>query len=101
LKNIKALPNPAQIVNSSYFAQVDADQCTACGTCEEYCPMDAIDIEETARINRKRCIGCGVCAAFCDVEAIALQAKPEADRWVPPANIVETYVNIAKERGKI
>ena len=101
LKNIKAFPNPAQIVNSSYFAQVDPDQCTACGTCEEYCPMDAIAVEDIAQIDLQRCIGCGVCAAFCEDEAIALQSKSEEERWVPPANIVETYVNIAKERGKI
>jgi len=29
-----------------------------------------------------------------------IEKAPE-DRWTPPANTVETYINIAKERGKI
>ena len=101
LKNIKIQPKPAEVVNSSYFAYVDEDECTACGTCEERCPMDAIAIEDIAVVDLERCIGCGVCAGCCDFDAIALTLKDEDERWIPPSNTVETYINIAKERGKL
>jgi ferredoxin len=101
LKNIKAQPKPGEAVNSSYFAVVDAENCTACGVCEERCPMDAITIDDVAVVARERCIGCGVCAGGCDFEAIRLVPKDEDQRWVPPSNTVETYINIAKERGML
>ncbi len=101
LKNVKNQPNPGHVVNSSYYAVVDEEECTACGTCEERCPMDAITIEEVAVVALERCIGCGVCAGSCDFEAIALVPKDKDARWIPPSNTVETYINIAKERGKI
>jgi ferredoxin len=101
LKNLKKFPKPGEAVNSSYFAVVDEDGCTACGTCEERCPMDAITIDDIAVVALDRCIGCGVCAGSCEYDAIALKPKEEEARWVPPSNTVETYVNIAKERGKL
>jgi ferredoxin len=101
LSNVKNQPRPAEAVNSSYYAKVAEENCTACGTCEERCPMDAITIDEVAVVARERCIGCGVCAGSCDYEAIALIAKDEDARWVPPANTVATYINIAQERGKL
>jgi len=57
---------------SRYLAGVDIDACTACGTCEEMCPFEAITVEETAMINEEKCLGCGVCAVACLVEAITL-----------------------------
>jgi ferredoxin len=101
LKNIKNQPNPSEAVNSSYFAVVDEEECTACGVCEERCPMDAITIDDVAVVALERCIGCGVCAGSCDFEAIALALKAEDDRWIPPASTIETYINIAQERGKL
>jgi Na+-translocating ferredoxin:NAD+ oxidoreductase subunit B len=99
LKNIKALPKPAEAVNSSYYAVVEAEACIACGACEARCHMDAVTVEDTARIDLGRCIGCGACVSACEVAALKLIAKPAEERWVPPDTLFHTYLNIAKERG--
>ncbi len=104
LINIKKTDKPATVVNSNYFAVVDEDECTACGVCEDRCPMDAItvdDMDNAAGVNQDRCIGCGLCVASCDFDSISLKAKGEDERWVPPETIVDTYMNIAKEKGVI
>jgi ferredoxin len=101
LKNLKLLERPGELVHSSHVAAVSAENCTACGVCAERCPMQAITVTDVAQVNAARCIGCGLCAAACQFEAMQLLAKPEAQRYVPPKNIVETYVRIAQERGKL
>lgn len=64
--------------------------------------MDAITIiDETAWIDPKRCIGCGVCISECPTEALKFEQKDAEEQYDPPANLFETYMNIAKERGLI
>jgi Fe-S-cluster-containing hydrogenase component 2 len=63
--------------------------------------MNAVTVAETAQVNIDRCIGCGLCVTDCPTGAMSLQEKPESQRYVPPANVMETYINIARERGKI
>ncbi len=101
LSNIKKSDSPAALVNSSYFSEVNQETCTACGACAEKCPMDAISIEDTAMVNTERCIGCGVCTMACEFESISLKPKDDADKWIPPENIIKTYLTIAKEKGII
>ncbi len=52
---------------SVYRLQVDADKCTACGTCSRVCRMD-VDVFRTP--NHAECIRCGDCAAACPHKAI-------------------------------
>ena len=101
LKMLKRSEKPAKVACTSYYAAVDEESCIACGNCEEKCLMEAITIDDVAQIDLERCIGCGLCVPSCDVEAMHLEAKDEADQWVPPANVLKTYVSIAKERGKL
>jgi len=100
LKNLKRLPQPARYAASSYFASVEAEDCSGCGTCLDRCQMDAIVMGEdgTAAIEQDRCIGCGLCVTTCPEEAIRLELKPEEDRKVPPAHPFETFQRIAQER---
>jgi hypothetical protein len=35
----------------------------------------------------------------CEFDAMALADKDQSQRIEPPANIIETYMNIAKEKG--
>jgi ferredoxin len=63
--------------------------------------MAAITVEDAAVVDRDRCIGCGVCIADCPTEAIALHLKDDAEQYVPPRNVMETYVKMAQERGKL
>ena len=99
LKNLNNTEKPAKIINSSYFAEVDEDNCTACELCEEVCPMDAITIEDTASVDIDRCIGCGLCVTRCEFESISLKPKETSEKWVPPENVLGTYLEIAKEKG--
>ncbi len=45
--------------------------CTACGTCKESCPADAIkEGAEKYTIDADACIDCGSCVDNCPVSAI-------------------------------
>ena len=101
LKMLQRSDKPAKIACTNYYAVVDEESCINCGNCEDRCQMEAIIIDEVAQVDLDRCIGCGLCIPSCDVEAIRLEAKDAEDQWDPPANVIETYTNIAKERGKL
>jgi ferredoxin len=102
LRSLKMHPRPAEMVQSNYFAQVDDESCTGCETCLERCQMEAIDVVDgLANVDLDRCIGCGLCVTTCPDEAILLNKKPEDQLYEPPKSGAETYMRIAKERGKI
>lgn len=101
LKNLNTLEEPAKGVHSNFYAEVSADDCTGCEICLERCQMKAIVVDDVARVKKERCIGCGLCITSCASEAMRLVEKAPEERWTPPANIVETYINIARERGKM
>ena len=64
------------MINSTFHLSViDRDACTGCGICVDWCPTDAIALENDGYAVRqeKSCIGCGVCARFCPEKAISLQ----------------------------
>ncbi len=47
------------------------DECIACGSCEEECPVKAIsEGEDKYVIDPDLCTDCGACADVCPVEAI-------------------------------
>ena len=100
LKNLNDMEQPAKAVSTNYYAEVDPEQCTACEVCVDRCQMNAITVEEVAVIDLDRCIGCGLCVPTCDFDAMSLKKK-EGEAIVPPRNVVETYMNIAQERGLI
>ncbi len=100
LVNERKFPAPAQFFGSNYYAQVDEDLCTGCGTCVTRCQMDAVEIiDDVSNIHLERCIGCGVCVPTCPEEAIELIEKE--DKVVPPKNVVETYQKIAQEKNRL
>jgi ferredoxin len=53
-------------------AIVDQEKCTACGTCVDGCPVQAITIKDKAVVDKENCIDCGVCVDGCPQEAISL-----------------------------
>ena len=48
--------NVADVINSSYFAETNPDECAACGTCkDERCQVGAIEeVEEAYYIVSKK-----------------------------------------------
>jgi len=55
------------------MAYIITDDCTACGTCLDECPVEAIKEGDIYTIDAEECTDCGACADTCPVEAI----KPE------------------------
>ena len=69
----KALPRPVDIWATNFFAEVDPDLCTGCGTCEDSCQTGAMTLDETEGIsvvNLDRCLGCGLCVASCPFRSV-------------------------------
>lgn len=52
------------------MAYVISDDCTACGTCIDECPVEAISEGDIYKIDPDTCTDCGSCADVCPVEAI-------------------------------
>ena len=51
-----------------------SDACTACGTCKDECPVEAIsEGDPIYKINPETCTDCGACASACPSEAIAAE----------------------------
>ena len=60
------------IQHSTVKPKVKKRPCTKCALCIEWCPADAITMQEdSAVINKEICIGCGECLAVCRFDAIA------------------------------
>lgn len=57
---------------------VDPAKCVACRTCVEWCPAEAITVNDVAVIDESKCIGCGECLAVCPVGAVGFQWGEEA-----------------------
>lgn len=50
--------------------KISEDSCTACGTCIDECPVEAISPGDFYVIDPSLCTDCGTCADVCPVEAI-------------------------------
>lgn len=56
-------------------AKIDQTKCIGCGTCEEVCPNEAIEVlNGCATLTRSEdCEDCGVCMEFCEQDAILVK----------------------------
>jgi len=102
----KMLPKPVDFWATNFYATVDTEVCTGCGTCAKRCQVNAARLDEKAgvsRIDLDRCIGCGNCVTSCPAGAITLTKKEK--ETVPPEDREILYKVIAENRpgtwGKI
>ncbi len=75
------------LINSTYhLAVVDPETCVGCGTCEGWCPTEAIAVnpDDSAECDETACFGCGVCSRFCPEGAISLKEGLRRVFIMPP-----------------
>ena len=88
-----------QVIHSDVLPEVDGEKCVACGRCTEWCPAEAITVEEVAVIDPEKCLGCAECTITCNQDAIAVNWKGEPD--VIQEKIVEYACAVLKnKKGK-
>ena len=102
LKQALSHPKPGLAVSSGFQPVWDSEACTACETCIERCPMEALTMgeDEVPDVDLDRCIGCGVCATGCPSEAIQLEERsgiptPPVDHKALKAAIKESQAQRA------
>ncbi len=64
--------NPESQLDTPEISYVE-NQCigvSACGFCQQVCPVNAISFEDKAKIDRMKCINCLKCAEVCPSKAI-------------------------------
>ncbi len=80
---------------ANYYAVIDPEKCTDCGTCRERCQVDAItEQDDVSVVDLNKCIGCGLCVTGCQNEAAKLERKSKEETISPP----ETYEIWEQER---
>ncbi len=100
LIGLNLVPNPTKFHSTNYYAEIDSELCTGCGTCIERCKMNALKlINDISKVNTKRCIGCGNCVITCPVEAIYLLKKDK--QIIPPQTEDDLYEMIMNKKQKL
>ena len=90
---------PGLYFNSGFDPRFDADLCTACETCIDRCPSEALALkDDLPEVDFDRCFGCAVCASGCDDNAISMVNK--MNYTPPPANAAELKIAFREGRGK-
>lgn len=88
------------VASANYYAEIDPQECTGCGTCVDRCQVDAISqADDIPVIDRNKCIGCGLCVTGCPSEAAGLVKKPENQIVPPPADLKTWEKERLRNRG--
>lgn len=95
---------PNTVVTSNYIAEIDDDECAACGSCEEACPVNAIEADngtngDSPHVNENICLGCGVCVLDCSTQSLKL--VPREQRVYYPEDTFERVILQSLERGNL
>jgi MinD superfamily P-loop ATPase len=78
--NLELLFSPQILSVEPYWglkvAEIDDTLCVQCGSCQENCRFDAIEVKEgNYVVNPVKCEGCAVCTLVCPVEAVLLRKR--------------------------
>ncbi len=100
IKTALAQDKPGQALNSGFQPQWDAELCSACETCIERCPPEALTMgdEDIPEVNLDFCIGCGVCATGCPEQAISLVERPDIGEPPVDQKALREAVKAAKKQ---
>ena len=94
IQTILKQPHPAAVFNSGFEPKFDPDRCTACETCLDRCPANALVMgdQDLPEVDLNLCFGCAACATGCNDETITMITKPA--HVPPPKNNNELMQNI-------
>jgi len=85
------------VQHSSSKPEINRNQCTGCGVCFNWCPVDAISMPEgLAKIDQNKCIGCGECIAMCRFDAVNFKWDNSSEEL--QKQIVEHAYGIVKQK---
>ncbi len=102
LKSLKRYAEPASMVVSPFWANLDTETCKGCGLCTKRCQMEAFHVEnKKAVLDVKRCIGCGLCVSTCPTRSLSLVRKPKEKQPYVPKDIIKTSIRMGQARGKL
>jgi len=61
---------------SGWKVRLDPSRCTRCNTCNDVCPVEAIDF---GRLDEKSCLYCCRCVDMCQDRALTMAGEPSPD----------------------
>jgi electron transport complex protein RnfB len=97
LSAAKKFPEPAELLQTNFYAKIDPENCTACEECMEICQMDAlVSVNNHTEVLSSHCIGCGNCLNVCATEAISLLKTGK--ETIPPKDSREMYRKMITDR---
>ena len=97
LSAAKKFPDPAELLQTNFYAKIDPENCSACGECMEICQMSAlVSVNNHTEVLRSHCIGCGNCLNVCATDAISLMKTVK--ETIPPKNSRQMYKKMIMER---
>ncbi len=93
--------NPTAVL-PSHFVPRATDDCIACGTCVDRCPLGALrldDATDRALVDPEKCIGCGVCTMDCPTESLKLHRYERPGR--PFESLLDLGLTVARENERL
>ena len=55
----------ALLTRGEQMPTVNIEKCNGCGSCEDVCPVEAIEIENGKAVIGSECVECGTCVDEC------------------------------------
>ena len=103
LQGSKGFPGDANVNQTRYVIEHNAETCVKCGKCAKKCPMQAItmDPETKLPVIDYSCVGCGQCVETCPKDARILTRKPEEQIVDYAESMWESYAWMEEHRRKM
>lgn len=88
------------VAHANYYAVIDPDECTNCGTCVDRCQVNAIQEKDgVSVVDGEKCIGCGLCVTGCPENVAKLVRKLDDEIVHPPIDFQDWEDQRMDNRG--